>query len=209
MFLIHMWFCLILLPGTWHLACFPSPTGFHRWSTSSQFPFGGAKNASLLFLVEKSDSECFHFCCSKIWPPKCEASPSSQHNVDEDLRLQVPPVECFSCGDVIPWNHVMKLIWHAYVVLFPLYFMLPQILPRGQLQETAKTSWERNSLVWQVSIDDPHVPSGELEVQRYFLEHWQSTTRWWFLKCFNLLFISQPYLEDFQFDEHLFFRWVG
>ena len=60
------------------------------------------------------------FLLFQNWLPKRKASPSSQHHVDEDLRLQVPPVECFSCGDVIPWSHVMKLIWHAYVVSFPL-----------------------------------------------------------------------------------------
>ena len=75
-------------------------------------------------------------------------------------------------------SYLEVMSWNRYEMrMLCRFLMLRQSLPRAQLQETAKTNWERNSLVWQVSIDDPHVPSGELEVQRCFLEHWQSMTK--------------------------------
>ena len=105
MFLIHMWFCLVLFPfHTRHLALgmvsFSDrlPSVIHIRSV----PTWRCQERCATFFGGKIRFGVVPFFLFQNWLPKCEASPSSQHNVDEDLRLQVPPVECFSCGDVIP-----------------------------------------------------------------------------------------------------------
>ena len=105
MFLIHMWFCLILFPfHTRHLALgmvsFSDrlPSVIHIRSV----PTWRCQERCATFFGGKIRFGVLPFFLFQNWPPKRKASPSSQHNVDEDLRLQVPPVECFSCGDVIP-----------------------------------------------------------------------------------------------------------
>ena len=201
--------CSFFIPGTWHLAWFPSPTGFHRWSTSSQFPFGGAKNAALLFLVERSDSEWFHFFCSQIGLQNARllqvlSTMWMRTYVCRSLQLSVFLAE-MSYLEVMSWNwYDMRMSCCFLYTLCSHKFCLERNFRKQQNQT------EREILLSdRYPLMIPTYPVVNSRCRDIFWNTDKARLRWWFWNVSIYCLFLSPIWEDFQFDEHLFFRWVG